>query len=310
MPVVVSVIVPTFNRLGFLREAIDSVLAQTLGDWELLVADDGSTDGTIEYVRAIADPRVRLIPLTHCGRPPRVKNAALSTATGRYVAFLDSDDAWEPAKLERQLAALRHSPRAGWSYTDVLRVSSRGEPLPEGGIQPWRACSGAILADLLRMDALVATPTVIVERALLERVSGFDESLDYNFDYDLWFRIGAISDARAVPERLARVRVHDGARTVDRRAVHRSWVRVYEKAAAAAADPGIKMICRTRGTYHRITAASLAADSGRAGEAVRGFAAAVIRDPLSVPLWRCLAGRVLPRSLRRNPRGHGSRQAK
>ncbi|HUE88273.1 MAG TPA: glycosyltransferase [Vicinamibacterales bacterium] len=300
MPVAVSVIVPTFNRLAYLREAIDSVLAQTIHDWELLVVDDGSTDGTIQYLGAIADPRVRVVPLAHCGRPGRVKNAALPAAVGRHVAFLDSDDAWEPTKLERQLEALRQHPRAGWSYTDVKRVNTRGELLPEGGIQPWRACSGPILADLLRMDALVATPTVIVERSLVEQVGGFDESLDYNFDYDLWFRIGAISDARAVPERLARVRVHDGARTVDRRAVHRSWVRVYEKAAAAAADPGIGTICRTRGTYHRITAASLAADSGRASEAVRGFAAAMIRDPLSGPLWRCLAGRALPRSLRRN----------
>ncbi|HUE90316.1 MAG TPA: glycosyltransferase [Vicinamibacterales bacterium] len=295
-----SVIVPTFNRLAYLREAIESVLGQTIRDWELLVVDDGSTDGTIEYVGGIADPRVRLIPLAHCGRPARVKNVALRAAVGRYVAFLDSDDAWEPTKLERQVEALRQNPRAGWSYTDVTRVNSSGDRLPEGGIQPWRDCSGRILAELLRMNALVATPTVVAERSLVEEVGGFDESLDYNFDYDLWFRIGAISDARAVPERLARVRVHDGARTIDRFAVHRSWVRVYEKAAAAAADPGIKTVCRARSTYHRMTSASLAADGGRAVEAVRGFAAAVMRDPLSGSLWRCLAGRAIPRSLGRN----------
>jgi glycosyltransferase involved in cell wall biosynthesis len=292
MPVGVSVVVPTYNRLHYLRQAVGSVRAQTYGDWELIIADDGSNDGTVEYGRAIADERVRVIALPHSGRPAQVRNTALRAATGRHVAFLDSDDLWEPHKLERQLAAMRRGPDTPWSYTALIRIDQGGAPLPESGVQSWRACSGRILPELLRLEALVATPTVIAERSLIEGVGGFDESLDYVHDYDLWFRIGATAQACAVPDRLARVRVHDGARTSDRLPVHRCWVRVYEKAGAAVTDPALERICRQRATRHRLTAAALAADRGRTAEALAGFAAAAIRDPWSAAVWRALASRA------------------
>src|ERR1700732_1465702 len=102
---VVSIILPTFNRLKYLRPAIDSVFAQTLADWELLIADDGSDEETRAYLEHLGGlPRVKLIWLAHSGNPSAVRNAALREARGDYIAFLDSDDVWLPSKLERQVA--------------------------------------------------------------------------------------------------------------------------------------------------------------------------------------------------------------
>ena len=89
----VSVVVPTFNRLGHLRAALDTVFAQTYEDWELIVSDDGSNDVTRAFLRELQErPRVQVVLGQHSGIPAVVRNAGLRKATGRYVAFLDSDD--------------------------------------------------------------------------------------------------------------------------------------------------------------------------------------------------------------------------
>ena len=111
MPIV-SVILPVRDRIAFLRTAVDSVFSQTHTDWELVIADDGSGPETRDYLRRLElDPRVRVLWREHTGNPAAVRNTALRAARGRYVAFLDSDDAFEPRKIELQLAALAERPR-------------------------------------------------------------------------------------------------------------------------------------------------------------------------------------------------------
>ena len=107
----VSIIMPTFNRLEFLKPAIESVFAQTFEDWELIIADDGSSEPTRAYLRDLqAQPRVHVISMQHTGRPSVASNVAIRKARGEYVAFLDSDDFWPPTKLETQIASLRRHP--------------------------------------------------------------------------------------------------------------------------------------------------------------------------------------------------------
>ena len=104
----VSVIMPTFNRLEFLKPAVLSVLGQTFEDWELIIADDGSSEATREYLQTLKNhPRVQVILMPHTGKPSVVSNEALRHTRGEYVAFLDSDDLWLPTKLETQLRSLR-----------------------------------------------------------------------------------------------------------------------------------------------------------------------------------------------------------
>jgi hypothetical protein len=207
---VVSVILPTFNRLHFLKPAVDSVFAQTYGDWELVIADDGSGEQTRAYLRSLAvDPKVRVLWLPHSGNPAAVRNAALREARGEYLAFLDSDDLWMPAKLELQLAELRACPSRPWSYTAINHIDAAGARINATLSASWVYYEGQIFADLLTLAAGIAMPSVIVSRQILEQVGGFDESLGQHEDYHLWLRLAMQCEISVLRQPLACVRCHN-----------------------------------------------------------------------------------------------------
>src|ERR1700730_11400082 len=197
----VSIILPTFNRLKYLRSAVDSVFAQTLADWELLIADDGSDEETKAYLKGLGSlPRVKLIWLSHSGNPSAVRNAALREARGDYIAFLDFDDMWMPAKLERQIDVLRTGSHCGWIYTGYVRIDDAGKADSLPSPKPWIPCRGAIVEQLLRLEAAVATAAVLVERRLLEQAGGFDEELLMFEHYDLWLRLAHYNEVQVIHE--------------------------------------------------------------------------------------------------------------
>jgi glycosyltransferase involved in cell wall biosynthesis len=205
----VSVILPTYNRLHFLRAAVASVFAQTFGDWELVIADDGSDAETKSYLRGIdRPPQVRVIWLAHCGRPAAVRNAALRDATGEYFAFLDSDDLWHPRKLEIQIRAHAHPAACDWSYTGFSLVDAAGNPLGPRRNRDYPALSGWILENLLKTDTVIALPSVMVARDLIERVGPFNEDLIMCEDYELWLRMAAEARAHGIEDVLTLVRRH------------------------------------------------------------------------------------------------------
>ena len=206
----VSVVLPTFNRLRFLRPAIESVYAQTFTDWELIIADDGSDLETRQYLQSLAGhPRVRVVWLTHTGRPSVVRNAALLTAAGEYVAFMDSDDLWATQKLQRQIETLRARPHCRWSYTAFLRVDWHGNPLPEETHRHWVPYEGDIFEHVVTGRASIRTPSVLATRQLIAQAGGFDETMLSAEDYDLWLRLALFSDVAIVDEPLVHVRFHD-----------------------------------------------------------------------------------------------------
>ena len=207
----VSVVLPTFNRLRFLRPAVESVYAQTFTDWELIVADDGSDLETRQYLHSLANhPRVTVVWLSHTGRPAIVRNAALRGAGGEYVAFLDSDDLWAPTKLERQIEMLRTRVNCRWSYTGFLPVDARGDLLPEGARQPWWVpYEGDIFEQVATGRAAIRTPSVLATRQLVAQAGGFDEAMPSAEDYDLWLRLALASEVAIVDEPLVYVRHHD-----------------------------------------------------------------------------------------------------
>jgi glycosyltransferase involved in cell wall biosynthesis len=295
----VSVILPAFDRLAHLRAAIDSVRAQTLRDWELIVADDGSGEQTRAYLRQLGDARMRVLYLAHSGNPSRVRNAAIGGAAGRFLAFIDSDDLWSPAKLERQLAIMARTPARRWSYSQVSRIDDRGNEASSKGIATWRAFEGDIVEPLLRIDALVATPAVVAERALVLTAGVFDEQQRFGEDYDLWLRLALLSEVTAVAEPLASVRVHADNYSQDRTGAYLGWVQLYERYAAHLTDPRRVRICRERSSE---SALALAAIYGRAGEARLALDALVFsaRRGWRYSRWwpraaRALAGALLPR---------------
>ena len=205
----VSIVLPVYDRLKFLRPAVDSVHAQTFEDWELIIADDGSADLTHAYLRALGQlPRHRMIRLSHTGNPAAVRNAALRAASGDYVAFLDSDDVWAPKKLELQMASLRSRPECGWSYTAFIAVDENLDPLTGARALRSPASGGWILGRLAAMEVTIALPSVVASRELIERVGGFDEGQRMCEDYDLWLRLATQSEIDAVDEPLLLVRRH------------------------------------------------------------------------------------------------------
>ena len=212
----VSVVIPTFNRLNLLKLAVESVYAQTFTDWELVIADDGSDAEVRHYVESLMTrQRVTVLWLTHSGRPAAVRNAALQRAVGEYVAFLDSDDLWAATKLERQIETLRARPNCRWCYTAFLRVDADGIPLDDEARRLWVPYEGDIFEQTATTCAAIRTPSVLATRQLLMQSGGFDESLPSAEDYDLWLRLALHSDAAVVDEPLVHVRYHEENHTRD-----------------------------------------------------------------------------------------------
>lgn len=206
----VTVILPTFNRLQYLRTAVDSVFAQTYDDWELIVADDGSEEETRAYLSSLAaQPRVRVLWLAHTANPGAARNAALREARGDYIAFLDSDDLWMPQKLELQLAALRACPSRQWSYTAIIHINQAGEQIYAELSPRYVYYEGKVFEHLLTSKAGIALPTVIVSRQLLQRVGGFDERQQQQEDYHLWLRLAMLCEISVLKRPLAGVRHHN-----------------------------------------------------------------------------------------------------
>jgi glycosyltransferase involved in cell wall biosynthesis len=210
MQPVVSIILPTFGRLHYLRSTVASVYGQTLKDWELIVADDGSDAETRSYLHTLeADSRVRLLWLAHSGIPAVVRNAALSEARGQYVAFLDSDDLWAPEKLSRQVEVLRTRATCSWCYTAISHIDGGGQRLAEPVFGPWVPCEGAVFERLVTGPVVIRTPTVLAEQEMLARAGGFDETIRSGEDYDLWLRLALMSDVALLDEPLVQVRRHE-----------------------------------------------------------------------------------------------------
>lgn len=188
----VSVVVPTYNRGNLLPRAIESALAQTFSDFELIVVDDGSTDQTTAVVRGIADRRIRLVGDATRRGPSAARNRGIREARSGLVAFLDSDDEWLPRKLEMQLARLDgdSDPSTAVAYCRVHTYDDvTHRPIHEFG-EPRE---GALFHDLLAGWKPVTTSLFLVRRAALLDVGGFDETLPCAEDYDLWLRLAEAS---------------------------------------------------------------------------------------------------------------------
>ncbi|WP_349370899.1 glycosyltransferase family A protein [Salinarimonas sp.] len=200
---VVSVIVPTYNRARTLARALDGALAQTYRHLEVIVVDDASTDATEALVRSRTDTRLRYLRQPANAGVAAARNRGVREARGSLLAFLDSDDAWMPRKLERQVALSRRRPdRVGLFYTGLAveeanGVSTTWTPRARGDV--WR--------DMLHTNVVhFGTSSTLVRREALEAVGLFDESLPANEDYDLWLRIARFYEFDFVPDPLTAYR--------------------------------------------------------------------------------------------------------
>lgn len=179
----VSVVIPTYNRGWIIREAIESVLSQDYRDFELIVVDDGSTDHTPETLEAYRG----VIKVLHQKKSgvSAARNRGIAEASGRFIAFLDSDDFWLPRKLARQVGFFNQMPYAQICQTEEIWVRN-GVRVNPG--KRHKKPSGMIFEPSLAL-CLVSPSAVMIRRRLFEEVGGFDETLPACEDYDLWLRI-------------------------------------------------------------------------------------------------------------------------
>lgn len=180
----VSVIIPTYNRLPMVKEAVESVLAQDFEDFELIVVDDGSTDGTAEAIREYGG-RVRLIEHPHNRGVSAARNTGILHSRGKYIAFLDSDDLWVKGKLKIQVNFLDENPQYPLCYTDEIwiRKGKRVNPMKKHS-----KYSGWIFEKCLPL-CIISPSSAMMRKTLFQKVGLFDEALPVCEDYDFWLRV-------------------------------------------------------------------------------------------------------------------------
>jgi glycosyltransferase involved in cell wall biosynthesis len=303
---------PALNRVRYIAAAIDSVLAQTFTNWELLVVDDGSSDETpaIAGGYAARDARIHLIRQPNQG-VTAARNSALRRARGRYVAFLDSDDLWLPEKLARQVASFEAHPDAAFIYTGYVLMNEDGTPRRE--VRPDRRWQGDIHRRLWLEDNEILGPTVMVATAMLSRVGLFDEALKGAENLDLRLKLSKLGPVFFVDDVLYRYRKHPDTLTSQSELMDTQHLRLIDAhfggRPLGAEERGLRRAAIAK--FHRARA-DRAFSVGRYGRAFADYVRGLGSGPLRarghafVNAGRCLIGARGNAALRRLKGGRAS----
>lgn len=229
MPLV-SVIIPVFNGEKTIQETIESVLSQTITDFELLVINDGSQDRTVEIVECISDSRIKVFSYPNAGQSMS-RNRGIEIAKGDYISFIDADDLWTPDKLETQLNALQGNPKAGVAYSWTDWIDESSQLLGKGS---YNTEQGEVFTKILLNDFVANGSNVLIRRDALTEVGGFDPSVTPAEDWDLWLRLAARYEFVAVrsPQILYRISPNSASFNVWK--MEASSLQVIDKAFAVA----------------------------------------------------------------------------
>jgi len=291
----VSVVIPAYNAEGFIAETLDSVLAQTFQDYEVVVVDDGSVDDTRGVVESYDEPRFRYIRQEN-GGASRARNRGIASSSGEFIAFLDSDDLWVPEKLERQVEVFRRNPSLGLVSTlhDAYSPAT-GERETSGLRKRERLFSGPSVVHNIVAWSGLATPTVMVPRWVLDEVGVFDPELRSGEDDNLWVRITARHPAELVDEVLVHCRLREGSLSTDHSIMFHDVLKSLDQLMAdREIAPRVRdavpirraRVLWNRG-YHHFAA-------GRVHQARKSFLASLRVRPWNLGGWIYLALSCLP----------------
>ena len=281
----VSVVIPAYNRAATIRAAIESVLAQTWSDFELIVVDDGSGDGTLAEAGRVTDPRLRLVENPRNMGAAGARNTGIAEARGDWIAFQDSDDEWLPTKLEKQMARLL-APGASHvgAYCGLLTLGLLGDKpgdrlrlryVPDSDIA---RVDGDILASLLHAN-MISTQTLVVRRDVILELGRFDEETTPIEDWDFVIRLAQRGSIAFVDEPLVHQRFSENSITRNTARRLRSRIRLVEKNIAAYRrhPPALAR-------QYLIIANGLREEGDLAG--ARGYITRALRlDPASARIW-------------------------
>ncbi|MEI6437729.1 MAG: glycosyltransferase [Candidatus Omnitrophota bacterium] len=247
----VSVIIPTFNGLsrGFLLEALESVLAQTCRDFELILVDDGSTDDIqAGCARFLKDPRIRIVRQENRGLSG-ARQAGIDVAGGKYIALLDDDDRWAPGKLAAQVAFLesRSDPQAGMVFCGVRLIDAKGNVI---GARRKEASGNMRRRFVINGNGVTAPSAVLFKRSLVEKAGNFDPLMRSLEDLDMWLRVSRHTHIYSMPALLADYRLHGDTITAKNFSREEEYeAKLYERVIGE--EPGVDPVLIRRNMFKR-----------------------------------------------------------
>ena len=205
----VSVCIPTYNSKAYLAEAIESVLAQEFQDYELVISDNASTDGTAELCRLYTDPRVRYHRFDELVTQGGNWNRCLSLARGEYVALLHADDVYHSAFLTERVRVLDEHPEVGLAFGAVQLIEADGQPagISSRGDEPFVLPAPGFFAELL-LGCVINPVSPVVRRACYEQVGSFNEVRVWGVDWEMWLRLASRFGVAYSPRVVASYRLH------------------------------------------------------------------------------------------------------
>lgn len=290
----VSVVIPAYNAAGFIRRAVDSVLAQTWPRRDIIVVNDGSTDDTLRELATYRD-KIRIIDKPNGGLP-QARNSGIRAATGEYIAFLDADDRWLPEKLARQVEILVADPEVGFCST-VTRVEDPGGS--PSGEWPCPHSKEPLLNTLFLQNGVIpgSGSGVMVRRELFQRVGLFDPTLRSLEDIDMWMRLAAVSRYACIDEALTVIVKHPDSMSRNLETMREAALQVMKKNRELLHE-------KDRGGLWRAGYANVMADyakweyrSGQRMRAIAHLVAALGHSPIR--RGRMLAGLLLAMTMGR-----------
>ncbi|MHB1295230.1 MAG: glycosyltransferase family A protein [Anaerolineae bacterium] len=229
----VTIVVPCYNQGHYLACALESIVAQTWPRWEAIVIDDGSTDSTASVVRAFAgDSRIHYVYQVNSG-VSAARNTGIRNAQGRYLAFLDADDAFEQTFLESCLQVLETNPDLGAVYTGFVLMDATGVAVRSVRLEP---CAESGLWERLLEGGFFPPCAVMARKAAIESVGGFDRELSGVADWDMWLRLSRRYAVHCTPDALVRYRAYSGSMSTNPATMHADCLRALAKHFGPAED--------------------------------------------------------------------------
>lgn len=278
----VSVVIATYNMGKFLSESINSVLNQTYANIEVIVVDDGSTDGTNEVMKPyLGDSRIKYIIQDNTGQAS-AKNRGIRESQGEFVAFLDADDMWVPEKLALQIPVFAKSQNVGVVYARVSYIDEMGSTIRIADNELFR---GRVSSDLFIRN-FIGFGTSVVKRECLTRLGGFKEHIRMGIDYELWLRLSTQYEFDYVERPLLRYRLWGGQMSRNCQARYQNGIEIMRNFLVEfpnVVDPHVQNIAWAY-TYVGFGQCLLEIGNGF-GEALSLYLRALRYKPSYLPAW-------------------------
>ncbi|MFC1643530.1 glycosyltransferase [Chlamydiota bacterium] len=202
----ISIIIPVYNGMNYIRESVQSVLGQSYSDWELLIVDDGSKDALVEYIESIQDPRVFYLPQPRNMGAPAALNRGILESSGKYICWLSHDDIFMPDKLKTQINFMNSHNEFGITYTDFYKIDADGATI-ETFLSPHYPKS-KFPNKIIEEGNFINGSSVMIRRECFNKAGLFDTKMKYVADGEMWARMMKYYDFGHVPGLLIKYRVH------------------------------------------------------------------------------------------------------